>query len=154
MSRLDDVRQTAGTAAATTNAGNTAVVLEGPKPKGIIKEPYVAFSAPTKDAQYRVIIYANKFCMMPQYSVLYDVFFEGKGEGVSLIFPHHRILMFGRYLLPLVAALRTNSIEWLREFHPTFSTLSDDPEAAVIESIEIITTVKNPMGDPNEETPK
>ncbi len=147
MSRLDNIQQAAkGT---SQDAQGGATVLEGPKPKGIIKDPYVAYSAPTGDAQIRVIIYAKRFYMMPQYSVLYDVFFEGMGEFVSLIFPHHRVSMWGRNLLPMVNALRTNSVEWLKEYDPLIHFPAEDPEAAIIESIEILTTVPNPMGDPN-----
>lgn len=136
MSRLDDAIR------------GSAAILDGPKPKGIIKEPYVAFAAPTGDPQLRVILYARKFFMMPQYSVLYDVFFEGKGEYIALIFPHHRVSLWGRNLLPLVTALRTNSVEWLREFNPLFFDEPTDPEAPVIEEAEIHSKVENPLGNP------
>jgi len=147
MSRLDDIRNAAKEMPQGQQAGSN--ILDGPKPKGIVKEPYQAFGAPTGDPQIRVIIYAKRFYMMPQYSVLYDVFFEGLGEFVSLIFPHHRISMWGRNLLPLVTALRTNSVEWLTEFDPLIHLPAADPEDTVIESIEILTTVQNPMGDPD-----
>ena len=55
----------------------------------------------------------------------------------------------GKNLLPLVTALRTNSVEWLREFDPVFFLEPDESDAPIIESIDIITTVQNPMGDPN-----
>ena len=143
MSRLDDIRNAAAGTPQGTQGG--ATILEGPKPKGVVKERYVAFAAPTGDPQIRVIIYAKRFYMMPQYSVLYDVFFEGLGEFVSLIFPHHRVSMWGRNLLPLVTALRTNSVEWLTEYDPLIHLPAEDPDAAVIESIEILTTVQDPI---------
>jgi hypothetical protein len=147
MSRLDDIRNASQQAPEEPQAVSN--VLEGPKPRGIVKEPYKAFSAPTGDAQIRLIIYAKRFYMMPQYAVLYDVFFEGMGEFVSLIFPHHRVSMWGRNLLPIVTALRTNSVEWLTEYDAMIHLADADPDAPVIESIEILTTVENPLGDPN-----
>ena len=115
MSLLDEIR-----GAAKSEPSQETKVLPGPGPKYVPKVPYQAFGAPTSDPQIRLMIYAKKFSMMPRYDVLYDVFFDGAWEHVGLIFPHHRITIYGENLMGLVNALRTNSVEWIREYNGFF----------------------------------
>jgi hypothetical protein len=85
---------------------------------GTSKEEYRAFSAPTPDRQTRLIIYASKDgYMMPKYDVLYDVFMNPDGSQLALIFAHQVVMIEGRKLLELAGALRTDSVEWIRQFN-------------------------------------
>ncbi len=144
MSRLDDIRNAAKDAEQSEPKAESNV-LQGPTPN-IPKAEYAAYGSPTSDPQIRVIIYAVAFFMMPRYDVMYDVFFSGNGEFVGLIFPHHRVKIFGRNLMDLVYCLRTNSVEWIREYHPTFHELPPDfdGQLPVITSIEV-ENVQNPF---------
>ncbi|MBV9467761.1 MAG: hypothetical protein JOZ57_00785 [Abitibacteriaceae bacterium] len=153
MSRLDDLRSAAKDAApgaalggADTGASQSATVLQGPTPKRILKDPYAAWGAPTSDPQVRLVIYARKFYMMPRYDVLYDVFFDGSYKFVGLIFPHHRVSIYGQNLQELVNALRINSVEWIREFIFSLHELPPDEDGTlpIISSIEV-DHVQNPF---------
>ena len=139
MSRLEDIRNTAKQ---TQEAGSN--VLQGPTPKGIVKDPYAAFGSPTADPQIRLVIYAKRFFMMPQYSLLYDVFFDGAGEYIGLVFPHHTVKLYGRNLLSVIEGLRTNRVEWIREYVEFFHELPLEEDAPVITSIDTA-AVQNPF---------
>src|SRR4051812_1650267 len=113
MSRLDDeIRARVGAPKSSEGSQSSAVVLEMPRRK----EPYQAFSAPTKDPLIRLTIYANRMFVMPRYDLLYDVSFAAGFDFVGLFFPYQRIRIFGRNLVGLVGGLQTNSVEWIREF--------------------------------------
>ncbi len=144
MSILDETRDAAKRDKQRPDGAESATILAGPKPRGIAPKPYQAFGAPTSDQQVRLIIYAKKIFMMPQYAVMYDVFFDGAGEFVGLVFPHHRVKIYGRNLMPMVDALRTNKIEWIREYVPGFFVLPEDPNEPVITVIDT-DQVQNPF---------
>lgn len=59
-------------------------------------------------------------CRDPHNGMLYDVAHTGLADFVGLIYPHMQIKMFGRNLNPLINELFTNSVEWVREYHPPF----------------------------------
>ena len=118
----------------------------------IVKEEYRAFSAPTTDRQTRLIIYAKKGgYLMPKYDVMYDVFFNSDGSGLSLVFPHHIVIMYGRGLIELAAGLRTDSVEWIRDFDPRIHLPVADDRCFISD---IRTEVRRPqMPDIVRETP-
>lgn len=113
-----------------------AMILEGPKPKGVTAQPYRAYDT-VSVPPHRLIIYAKTIFMMPRYDLLDDVRFDGAGEYIGLAFRKHIVRLYGRHLMGLVDSLRTHRVDWVREYAPVFFTLPDDPGAAVIESIEI-----------------
>lgn len=121
-------------------------------PPEIIKEEYRAFAAPTQDRQSRLIIYAQKGgYMMPKYDVMYDVFFSSDGSGLSLVFPHHIVIMYGQGLIELAAALRNDTVEWIRDFDPRIHFPVTDNRCFISE---IRTEVRRPqMQDVSRETP-
>ena len=145
MSRLDEIRNVAKAAAQNSDrddANQSAQILELPRERA----PYQAAGAPTSDPQIRLIIYAKQMFLMPRYDVLYDVAFNGLYEFVGLIFPHQRVRIYGRNLQGVVAGLRTNSVEWLREYVPAFFELPpDDGTLPVITEIQIDGAAINPF---------
>jgi len=134
MSRLDDeIRARVGASKSEEEVKAGALVLEMPRRK----DPYQAFSAPTKDPLIRLTIYAKTMYLMPQYQMLYDVVFAAGFEFVGLVFAHQRIRIYGRNLVGLVAGLQTNSVEWIRELTPFFELPEDDGTLPVITEIQI-----------------
>jgi hypothetical protein len=90
---------------------------EKPATPAPAKEEYRAFSAPVPDPQIRLIIYRKKnACLMPRYDVLYDVFFNECGTELGLVFAHQLLMLRGQKLTEIVGALRTNGVEWIREY--------------------------------------
>ena len=107
--------------------------------------PYRAFSAPTTDPLLRLRIYAKQMLLMPRYDLLYDVAHTGLADFVGLIYPHMQIKMFGRNLNPLINGLFTNSVEWVREYHPPFWEFAEGEDDGTLPCIEEIIIENAPM---------
>ena len=99
---------------------------------------YRAFSAPTNDPLLRLEIKAKQMFLMPRYDLLYDVAHTGVGDFVGLIYPHMQVKMFGRNLNPLINALVTNSVEWVREYDPPFFEFDKNDDIATLPCIDEI----------------
>lgn len=112
--------------------------------------PYRAFSAPTTDPLLRLRIYAKQMLLMPRYDLLYDVAHTGLADFVGLIYPHMQIKMFGRNLNPLINGLFTNSVEWVREYHPPFWEFAKGEDDGTLPCIEEIIIERAPI-DPEAE---
>lgn len=116
------------------------------------KEEYSAFGAKDKVMRLR-IRRALAPTRSPGYTYLLDVVYDGSyGTNFVLVFTFLMVMVRGRNLQPVVAALESGMADYIQEFDPDRWAMPGDPGAAVIESIEVVvqesaTSVAGAEGD-------
>ena len=107
-------------------------------------DEYVAFDA--KDRLDRLRIRrAMAPTRAPGYAYLLDVVYDGPyGTNFVLVFTFMVVLVRGRNLQPVVAALEGGMAEFIQEFDPDRWKAPADPNAPFIESIEVVVKEEGP----------
>lgn len=107
-------------------------------------DDYVAFDA--KDKLDRVRIRrAMAPTRSPGYAYLLDVVYDGPyGTNFVLVFTFMVVLVRGRNLQPVVAALEGGMADFIQEFDADRWKVPTDPKAPFIESIEVIVKEEGP----------
>ena len=112
-------------------------VAEPPPPKG--PEGYVAFDA--KDRVERLKIQsANEQTRSPRYHDLLDITYDGPyGTNFVLIYSFMIIVLVeGKNLRPVIAALQMGTADFIQEFDPDKWPKPTDEKAPFIESIKVM----------------
>lgn len=101
-------------------------------------EEYVAFGAKDKVTRLRVRR-AMAPTRSPGYAYLLDVVYDGNyGTNFVLVFTFLMVLVRGKNLQPVVSALENGMADFIQEFDPDKWAKPTDPNAALIESIEVV----------------
>ena len=121
------------------------IVSSGPAsgpPTG--EDDYVAFDAKDKLDRLR-IRRAMAPTRSPGYAYLLDVVYDGPyGTNFVLVFTFMIVLVRGRNLQPVVAALESAMADFIQEFDADRWKVPTDPKAPFIESIEVIVKEDGP----------
>ena len=102
------------------------------------KEEYVAFGAKDKVSRLR-IRRAMAPTRAPGYTYLLDVVYDGSyGTNFVLVFTFLMVLVRGRSLQPVIAALELGMADFIQEFDSDQWQKPADESAPFIESIEVV----------------
>jgi hypothetical protein len=100
------------------------------------REIYIAFTTKTRTARVDIRTRLGSAHAL-NYSYIIDVMYEQDGTDLVLVLSFMILRIHGRGLAPLADALRQQLCDRLIEFDPDRYTAPTDPEAPVIESIDI-----------------
>ena len=101
-------------------------------------DEYVAFGGKDKVARLR-IRRAMAPTRSPGYAYLMDVVYDGGyGTNFVLVYTFLMVLVRGKNLQSLIYALENGMADYIQEFDPDRWAKPTDPNAAFIESIEIV----------------
>lgn len=107
--------------------------VDGEKTPALNKESetYVAFAG--KDRVERLQIRrALDPVRAPRYLHLYDITFDGHyGQTFTLYFEHMMVMVRGKNLQGLVAALQTGTVDFIQEYHPDLWPQPSDGEPVI-----------------------
>ena len=111
-------------------------------PKG--PQEYIAFDA--KDRVDRLKIRrANDPTRSPGYHYLLDVVYDGAyGTNFVLLYTYMMVMVRGRNLQPVIAALEMSTADFIQEFDADKWRKPEDEKAAIIESIEVVIQESGP----------
>ena len=111
-------------------------------PKG--PQEYIAFDA--KDRVDRLKIRrANDPTRSPGYHYLLDVVYDGAyGTNFVLLYTYMMVMVRGRNLQPVIAALEMSTADFIQEFDADRWQKPQDEKAAIIESIEVVIQENGP----------
>jgi hypothetical protein len=119
------------------------VVPAGPTTTGQT-DGYVAFDAKDKVERLR-IRRAMAPTRSPGYAYLLDVVYDGPyGTNFVLVYTFLMVLVRGKNLQPVIAALEGGMADFIQEFDPDRWARPTDPAAPVIESIEVVVQESGP----------
>lgn len=105
---------------------------------------YVAFDAKDKVERLR-IRRAMAPTRAPGYAYLLDVVYDGPyGTNFVLVYTFLMVLVRGKNLQPVIAALEGGMADFIQEFDPDRWARPADPAAPVIESIEVVVQESGP----------
>lgn len=105
---------------------------------------YVAFDAKDKVERLR-IRRAMAPTRSPGYAYLLDVVYDGPyGTNFVLVYTFLMVLVRGKNLQPVIAALEGGMADFIQEFDPDRWARPADPNAPVIESIEVVVQENGP----------
>lgn len=102
------------------------------------KEEYTAFGAKDKVTRLR-IRRAMAPTRSPGYAYLLDVVYDGQyGTNFVLVFTFLMVLVRGKNLQAVIAALESGNADFIQEFDADRWQRPSDPNAAIIESVEVV----------------
>ncbi len=102
------------------------------------RSSYQAFDAKDKVDRLKVRR-ANAPTRSPGYNYLLDIAYDGPyGTNFVLIFTFMMVLVRGKNLQGVVTALEMGTADFIQEFDPDLWDKPTDPEAAIIDSIEVV----------------
>lgn len=97
---------------------------------------YVAFDAKDKVTRLQIRS-AMQPTHSPGYSYLMNILYDGPyGTNFVLVFHFMSVLVRGKNLQPVIAALQLGTAEFIQEFDETLWTMPKDEKAPVITSIQ------------------